>query len=173
LGDLQDPDYIRPGQDGVLWGQDFSSSRGPMVSPAAFRDLVVPFMRSRTTSVKRRGQYVVQHACGNNWLLLDSFVEIGFDCYQSIQQSASMDLGEVMRRYGDRLCLWGGVPVEHLMGGTPADVRADVRRAVEVARSVHGGAGYIFGSTHSIAVGTKYDNLMAMVDEFVKVRDAI
>ena len=102
LGELQDPDFIRPGQDGVLWGQDFSSSRGPMISPDAFKDLVVPFMRSRTASVKRRGKYVVQHACGNNWQLLDSFVDIGFDCYQSIQQSATMDLREVMRRYGDR-----------------------------------------------------------------------
>jgi uroporphyrinogen-III decarboxylase len=170
LGELQDPDYIRPGQDGTLWGQDFSASQGPMVSPATFRDLVVPFMKARTTSVKQRGQYVVQHACGNNWPLLDSFVEIGFDCYQSIQKSASMDLGAVMRKYGDRMCLWGGVPVEHLVGGTPADIRVDVRAAVETARSIHGGAGYIFGSTHSIAVGTKYDNFMAMVDEFERVR---
>ena len=123
--------------------------------------------------MKRRGQYVVKHACGNNWQLLDSFVDIGFDCYQSIQQSATMDLEGVMRHYGDRLCLWGGVPVEHLVGGTPTEVRSDVRRAVEVARSVRGGAGYIFGSTHSIAVGTKYDNFMAMVDEFEKVRSAI
>ena len=82
-----------------------------------------------------------------------------------------MDLGErCMRKYGDKLCLWGGVPVEHLVGGTPSDIRADVRAAVETARSFRGGAGYIFGSTHSIAVGTKYDNFMAMVDEFEKVR---
>ena len=170
LGELQDPDYIRPGQDGTLWGQDFSASRGPMVSPAAFRDLVVPFMKSRAASVKRRGQIVVQHACGNNWPLLDSFVEIGFDCYQSIQQSADMDLGNVLRKYGDKMCLWGGVPVEHLVGGTPSEIRVDVRAAVETARSFRGGAGYIFGSTHSIAVGTKYENFMAMVDEFEKVR---
>jgi hypothetical protein len=170
LGELQDPDYIRPGQDGTIWGQDFAASRGPMVSPAAFRDLVVPFMKSRAASVKRLSQYVVQHACGNNWPLLDSFVEIGFDCYQSIQQSAGMDLGQVMRKYGDKLCLWGGVPVEHLVSGTPSEIRADVRAAVQTARSVRGGAGYIFGSTHSIAVGTKYDNFMAMVDEFEKVR---
>jgi hypothetical protein len=170
LGELQDPGYIRPGQDGTIWGQDFSASQGPMVSPAAFRNLVVPFMKSRTASVKRKGQYVVQHACGNNWAILDSFVEIGFDCYQSIQQSASMDLGQVMRKYGDKLCLWGGVPVEHLVGGTPDQVRADVRAALETARSVRGGAGYLFGSTHSIAVGTKYDNFMAMVDEFERVR---
>jgi hypothetical protein len=34
-------------------------------------------MRSRTASVKRRGQYVVQHACGNNWALLDSMKVTG------------------------------------------------------------------------------------------------
>jgi hypothetical protein len=33
------------------------------------------------------------------------------------------------------------------------------------------GGRWIFGSTHSIAVGTHYDNFMAMADEFVKLRD--
>jgi uroporphyrinogen-III decarboxylase len=32
------------------------------------------------------------------------------------------------------------------------------------------GGRYIFGSTHSIAVGTKYDNFMTMVEEFERGR---
>ena len=33
------------------------------------------------------------------------------------------------------------------------------------------GGGYILGASHSIAVGAKYDNFMAMLDEFVALRD--
>ena len=66
------------------------------------------------------------------------------------------------------MAVWGGVRVENLVSGTPEDVRADVRRAMAVAKP---GGGYILGSSHSIAVGTKYDNLMAMVDEFERLRD--
>ena len=30
---------------------------------------------------------------------------------------------------------------------------------------------FIFGSSHSISVGTPYDNFQAMAEEFMKVRD--
>ena len=54
------------------------------------------------------------------------------------------------------------------MSGTQEEVRQDVRAAVEVAKQ---GGGFILGSTHSIAVGTSYDNFMALLDEFDKLRD--
>jgi len=91
------------------------------------------------------------------------FVDAGYDVYQSIQASASMDLGEVKKKYGDKLALWGGVRVEHLVSGTPEDIRRDAEYAFQVGPP---GGGYIFGDTHSIAVGTKYDNFMAMLDAY-------
>jgi Uroporphyrinogen-III decarboxylase len=162
-------DYcLRPGQDGVMWAQDFAYKAGPMISPDMFRRYVTRYAKQRVRILRERGLPVFKHACGNNWELMDQFAEIGYACYQSIQPTASMDLAEVKARYGDRLCLWGGVPVEHLVDGTMDEVRMDVRRAVEAGKE---GGGYVFGSSHSIAVGTKYDNFMAMLDEFVKVRD--
>ena len=93
---------------------------------------------------------------------------IGYDAYQSIQGTASMDIAEVKARYGDRITLWGGVALERLQSGTPEEVRADVRRAMECAKP---GGRFILGSSHSIAVGTKYDNFMAMLDEYHKLAD--
>jgi len=60
------------------------------------------------------------------------------------------------------------VPVEHLVDGTPAQIRRDVRDAMAGAKP---GGGFVLGSTHSIAIGTKYDCFMAMLDEFGKLRD--
>jgi uroporphyrinogen-III decarboxylase len=97
---------------------------------------------------------------------MDMFVEAGYEVYQSIQHSASMELGQVKARYGDKLTLWGGVMVEHLVDGTPADVYRDAELAMRVGPP---GGGYIFGDTHSIAVGTKYDNFMAMLDAYHKL----
>jgi len=160
-------DYaIRPGQDGVLWGTDYADSTGPLISPEMFREFVLPGLIERTRRLHERGLPVLKHACGNNWKLLDMFCEAGFDAYQSIQESGGMDLAEVKRRYGDRLTLWGGVRVEHLMSGTPADVRGDVKRALDVAAP---GGGFILGASHSVAVGTNYDNFMTMLDTFVEL----
>lgn len=161
--------YIRPGQDGVLWGGDFAYTSGPFISPAMFREFFVGANKARVEHIHgKHGMPVLKHACGNNWVLMDMFIEIGYDCYQSIQASAGMDLRRLSDLYGNRICLWGGVPVETLVSGTPTQIRADVRNAVEAGKTCDG---YIFGSTHSIAVGTKYDNFMAMLDEFEKTRD--
>lgn len=160
---------IRPGQDGVMWAQDFACKTGPIISPEMFRRYVTRYAKERVRALREeRGLPVFKHACGNNWALLDQFAEIGYACYQSIQPTASMDLGEVAGRYGGAFCLWGGLPVEDLVGGSMDEVRRDVRRAVEAGKRA---PAYIFGSSHSVAVGTKYDNFMAMLDEFVKLRD--
>jgi uroporphyrinogen-III decarboxylase len=163
VGNLSDDWMIRTGTDGVLWGTDFAATTGPFVSPRMFREFCLPSIKERVQAVKSRGLAVLKHACGNNWKLLDMFVEAGYDGYQSIQTSAGMDLAEVKARYGDRLALWGGVRVEALVSGTTEEVRRDVELAMRVGAP---GSGYIFGTTHSVAVGTRYDNFMAMMDAY-------
>jgi|YNPMSStandDraft_2_1061718.scaffolds.fasta_scaffold06321_3 hypothetical protein len=122
-GNLQDFIYIRPGTDGVMWGQDFAYKNGPLVYPAIFHEFLVPFAKERVRHVHDNFHIpVIKHACGNNWSLLDMFVEIGWDCYQSIQALAGMDLGEEKEKYGKRMALWGGVPVELLVSGTKEEV---------------------------------------------------
>jgi len=167
LGELEDQFYIRPGQDAVLWGADFSYNSGPMISPETFREVCLPNIRQRTASVHRRNLKVIKHACGNNKLLLDYFIDAGYDCYQSIQKSAGMDMEELYSQYGKRLALWGGVEVENLFAGTAEDVRRDVRAVFRLA--AEGNGGLILGTSHSVAVGTKYDNFMAMLDETQKL----
>ena len=63
---------------------------------------------------------------------------------------------------------WGGVPVELLVSGTVDEVRKSVKYALDTYKT---GGRYIFGTSHSIAVGTKYDNFMVMVEEFLKNRE--
>ncbi len=160
--------YIRKGTDGVFWGQDFAYKSGPMISPAMFREFVFPILKERIQKVNENFKLpVLKHACGNNWKLMDMLVEAGFSCYQSIQGTAGMDIREVKEKYGDKICLWGGVSVENLVGGTKEDIIKDVRYAVEHAAK---NGGFILGATHSIAVGCNYDNYMTMLDEFDKLK---
>jgi hypothetical protein len=155
------------GCDAVGWGTDFAYNAGPFLSPAQFEEFVVPPMTARIAAIHKAGLPVIQHACGNNWALLDSFVKMGVDCYQSIQNSAGMDLALLKPKYGSGLALWGGVPVEDLVSGTAEDITRDVRYAMQHGKP---GGGYIFGASHSIAVGTKYDNFMRMMEEFGRLR---
>jgi len=159
---------IRPGQDGVLLEQDMASTKGPMISPAMFREFCFPAMSERVQRIRSRGQQVILHNCGNNRLLVRMFIEAGVQCYQSLQSIPDMEIGSLKAEFGDRLCLWGGIALENLIQGTTQDVRRNVRNAL--ARGAPGG-GFILGPSHSIAKGTKYDNFMALLDEFARWAD--
>jgi len=158
---------IHPDSDGVMWAEDLGYKTGPLIGPAMFRDFFLEANKERVRNVKGKyGKKILKHCCGNINLLMDFFIEIGFDAYQSIQPTAGMDICRLKKDYGDRIALWGGVAVEHLVGGTPEDVRNDVRRAMSCAKP---GGRFILGASHSIAVGTKYDNFMALLDEHSKL----
>ncbi len=149
-----------PEVDSILAGVDYSSNSGPLVSPALFRKWILPGMRELAAETHRRGKKFILHACGNNWLLLDMFVEAGIDVYQSIQMSASMDIGELKRRYGKQLTLWGGAGMEYLISGTPEDCRREMEHSIRAASS---GGGFIAGASHSVGVGVKLENYQAML----------
>ena len=159
--------YIHKGCDAVFVEDDFGGTNGPLMSPAMFRDFCLPAMKERISHIKRYTDKVLLHACGKTWKLLDMIVEAGVDGYQSLQTTAGMDLRLLKDRYGDTLAFWGGVGVETLVGGTPQEVRREVRYAMR-----HGapGGGFILGPSHSIAYGTRYDNFMAMLDEHDKLK---
>ncbi len=163
MANLRDPLAIRPGTDGVLWGTDFAATTGPFISPRMFRTFCLPSIRSgwlQSSPMASPFSNTRVATTGSCWTCSS---RPGYDAYQSIQASASMDLGQVKARYGGRLALWGGARVESLVSGTSDDVRRDVAKAMQVGAP---GGGYIFGTSHSVAVGTKYDNFMAMLDAY-------
>ncbi len=159
--------YLREGLDAAFIEQDFADSNGPLLSPDMFRDFCFPAMKERVGNIKKYMDNVFIHVCGNTWKLLDMFIEANIDCYQSLQ-SGIMGIKKLQKEYGDKLCFWGGVAVENLVSGNKEDVRQDVRYAMK-----HGSpdCGFILGPSHSIAYGTKYDNFMAMLDEYDKLKE--
>jgi len=161
---------IRPGSAGVFVEQDMAGSNGPLMSPQMFRELGLPYLAERIAHIKRFVGQVGLHNCGNNIPLMEMFIEAGADYYQSLQTTAGMEIGKLKEMFGDRMVFWGGVALEVLIRGTPEDVRREVRTAMR--RGAPGG-GFILGPSHSIAKGTSYENFMAMIDEYVALRDKV
>lgn len=156
--------YADEGVDALAPGADYSHNLGPFISPRLLREWVFPWIKAYCDEAHRLGLPVLKHACGNNWALMDMFCEAGYDAYQSIQGSASMDLRRLKELYGSRISLWGGVQVEHLVHGTKEECVEDARYALRYAAP---GGGFIFGSSHSVPIGAKLDNYLAAL-QFVK-----
>lgn len=163
-----DPYYLRPQIGGAFIESDMCTTRAPFMSRAMWHDLFYDQVKSRVAALRGRGLQVLLHSCGNTIQILDDFADAGIQVYQSIQNIPEMWVGDLKKRFGKRLVLWGGVPVEELVLGTPHSVRASVRKAMEAAAP---GGGFILGPSHSVAYGTKYENFMAMLDEYAALRD--
>ena len=95
--------------------------------------------------------------------VIDELAEV-YDAYEAIQASGGMDIRVLKQRVGHKLTLWGGIWHEHIILGTPDDIREDARYAFAHAAP---GGGFIMGSTHSLAVDAKRENLL----EMKRVRD--
>lgn len=150
--------FAQLGVDGIMPCGDLGSSTGLMASPEIYRKMVYPWHKAQVEEAHRFGLKVLKHCCGHTWPIIDELAEV-YDAYESIQASAGMDIRRMKERVGDTLCLWGGIWHEHIIYDSVEDIRDDARYAFEYAAP---GGGYIMGSTHSLAVGAKRENVMEM-----------
>jgi hypothetical protein len=146
------------GCDGVVPCGDLGSSTALMASPDIYRDMVYPWHKRYVAQARTLGLKVLKHCCGHVWPVIDELAEL-YDAYEGIQASAGMDIKKLKERVGDKLCLWGGIWHEHIILGSVDDVRNDARYSFEHAAP---GGGYIMGSSHSLAVDAKKENVLEM-----------
>ena len=144
--------------DGIMPAGDLGSSTGLLASPQIYREMVYPWHKAHVEEAHRHGLKVLKHCCGHTWPVIDEFAE-AYDAYEGIQASGGMDIKKLKERVDGKLCLWGGIWHEHIILGSVEDIRNDARYAFKYAAP---GGGYIMGSTHSLAVDARRENILEM-----------
>ena len=110
--------------------------------------------------VRDGGAHVWMHLCGNVTDIIPDLIEIGLNVLNPVQPQA-MDVRELSRRFGGKVCFNGGIDVQGtLIRGTPDDVKREVHTLVDLFGRFQGG--YIAGSSHSIMPETPLNNVLAM-----------
>ncbi len=150
--------YAKLGLDGITPCEDLGTSSNLMASPGIYREMVYPWHKARLERARELGLKVLKHCCGNVWPIIDEIAETS-DAYEGIQATGGMDIGELKKAVGDKLCLWGGIWHEHIIDADADQIREDARYAFSTAAP---GGGYIMGSSHSLAVGAKAENILEM-----------
>ena len=152
---------IEEGADVVFSGDDIADNRGPFFNPRLYKDIFFPGFKKLVGTVKDGGGYYIKHTDGNVWPLVECFIEAGIDCLDPIEAPAGMDIGEMKRRYGDRLAIKGNIDCRHtLPGGTVEEVTSEVKSCI---RSASPGGGHIVSSSNSIHSGVNPKNYEAMI----------
>ncbi len=145
----------RMGFDVFISTDDMAFNSAPFFSPKVFRDLVMP--RFQKVAAKITLPWVI-HSDGNILPFLDDLLSLGIVGLHPLEKGA-VDIGEVKRDYGDRLCLLGNVDLNLLGMGTPEEVDAEVRYLIRTAGP---GGGYIVTSGNSLASYVKPENALAL-----------
>ncbi len=135
---------------------------GMGISPAMFREFVLPFDQELVRAAQEKGLLVILHNCGKARRLLDLMVETGADALETLAPPASsgdLELAEAKGRVGDRLCLCGGFDERVLADGGVEQVRAEVRRCMEAAAK---GGGFILRTAGQV-LDAPPENMEAMI----------
>lgn len=145
----------------MLWtGDDISMQTGMIMSLNMWREFLKPRYAYMFSEFKKQNPNVkiAYHSCGNCEQILEDMIEIGLDVINPIQPK-SMDPIYIKHKYGDRLCLWGGMDVQYILPlGSADDVKKEVKRLVT---HLGKGGGYILAPAHNIQSDTSINNIMA------------
>lgn len=140
---------------------DYCFNQGPFLSPAMFDEFVTPYLTQLIRGYKELGYYVIKHTDGNIMPILDSLLEGEPHALHSLDPQGQVDLAEMKRLVGDRVCLIGNVNCASLQTGTDEEVIADAQRAL---RDGMPGGGYVFGTSNCIYTGMALERYELMLD---------
>jgi len=144
----------------LIW-DDYGYRHGPMMSPKHWKEFIFPRLKHVADEFHRRGAFLMLHSDGDIRLLMDMIIEAGVDAIQPLQPDAGMDIVEVSKRWGGKICLVGNIDVSYLLlFGSTEEVVDSVKRAINAAAP---GGGYILGSGHMINDACKPENFLSMI----------
>jgi len=154
--------------DVVFLTDDLGTQKGSMISPAIYREMIMPYIAELVGKIKAAGKPVVMHSCGAVSDFVPMMIEIGIDALNPVQVSAhGMNPADLVRQFGRDIAFWGGgCDTQHALNASdPEVVRADVRQRLS---EFGPDASLVFTQVHNIQYDVPPENVLAMRDEFWK-----
>jgi uroporphyrinogen decarboxylase len=153
------------GLDGFALCADYCYNSGPFLRPNRFGEFVTPYLARLIQGYRDMDFYAIKHTDGNIMPILDQLVQANPHALHSLDPQAGVDIAEVKRLYGDRVCLIGNVSCGMLDSGTDEEVAESARYCLQ-----HGmpGGGYIFSTSNCVYTGMRLARYELMLDVWRK-----
>ncbi len=145
----------------VLWySDDIAYTNGLLVSPDMLHEYFFPWLKKIGDLAKKYNKPLIYHTDGILYDVMEDIIACGVDALHPIEPKA-MNIGEVKKKYGDKLCLIGHVDVDLLARGTPEQVSGKVLENIKIAGY---NGGYCVGSGNSVTEYVKFENYRTMIE---------
>lgn len=149
------------GLDGFALCSDYCLNTGPFLSPNQFSEFVTPYLTRLIKGQRDMGFYTIKHTDGNIMPILDQLVQANPHALHSIDPQAGVDIAEVKRLVGDKVCLIGNVNCGLLDTGSDEDAIASAEYAL---KSGMPGGGYIFSTSNCVYTGMRLARYEMILD---------
>jgi uroporphyrinogen decarboxylase len=156
------------GVDVLLLCADYCYNSGPFISPAMFREFVQPYLARIIEAARKDGLYTIKHTDGNIMPIIDQLVECNPHALHSLDPMAGVDIREVKRLYGDKVCLCGNVHCAALQTGTDEEVTASAEYAMTYGKP---GGGYMFTTSNIPFKGMPPERYRMILDVWKRMRN--
>lgn len=160
---VQARQLVQAGVDILSLGDDISTQRGLMMSPAMWRKWFKPRLAAIIAEARRLRPDIpiFYHSDGDCRAIIPELIEVGVTILNPVQPEC-MDPAELKRQYGDRLAFWGTIGTQTTMPfGTPDEVRATVKERIE---TVGVGGGLVLAPTHILEPDVPWENILAFFE---------
>lgn len=142
---------------------DVAGQSGMLFSPDIFRKYFLPLYRRLIAQNKKHGLFFGWHVCGSVHEVLPMMIDAGIDVFDVVQTSArDMEIENVYRLYGGKVCLHGGLDVQKLLvEKSEGEVRAEVRKIMDLWGNR---GGVILAPSHETLPDTPIGNVLAIYE---------
>ena len=146
----------------ILIPEDFSTKHGPIFSPTFLERFHYPYVRRLAAAWHEHDITALYHSDGNYRLALPALIACGVDGFYCLEPGCGMDAVEFKRRWPQMVWAGGIDGVDLMERGTPAQVRAAVRRQIVESDALRTG-GLFIASSSEINPPIPPENFLAMV----------
>ena len=151
--------------DGFYFGDDYGQQSSLIMDPQVWRQFLKPQLKRTFAPIKAQGLPVFLHSCGNISDILDDLIEIGLDCYQTVQPEI-YDLRLLKQQFGSKLTFYGAISAQRFLPfASPFAVQEKLRETIDILGE---NGGYICAPTHQVPEDVPPENCMSMIDFFFK-----
>jgi len=151
----------------IAMGGDVSCDKGPFISPALYREFILPVIQEHVDLIHRLGAKAVYTSDGNHWPIKDMFFfESRIDGYKEVDQAAGMTWPRLIAEgVAERVCIIGNLDARHnLCHGTVDQVKAEVRACLDYGRQTPGG--HLIHASHSVHEDMPVENYYAVIEAY-------
>jgi uroporphyrinogen decarboxylase len=155
--------------DAIWYSDDIAYTNSLMVSPQVLDKYFFPWLKKIGNLAKQYNKPFIYHTDGILYDVMDRIIDCGVEAIHPIEPKA-MNIADVKKRYGNKLCLIGNIDVDLLSRGTTDQIKKNVYKNVEEAGY---NGGYCVGSGNSIPEYVKLENYKAMIEAVKEINSKL